>query len=212
MGGMTRYLPPRTGIGPVVDQALAGNTQHFFQVDMVREPNALAGQCRHMAVQLCEQTLALYKERWRAQVPISLQRILLQRFNVPQGIAYVIQVVLENTRANANSVRAIGQEGLDDITVLHHEIRLFGAKRFNDLVGLGCHVHEQRFFTGALVVVGVAQHDHRTGFDIAQVGVEQLEFSHHRRVTQGEQGGFELFAGGALGHDVEAWFLGCCTA
>ncbi|MCY1187822.1 hypothetical protein D9M73_288540 [compost metagenome] len=75
-------------------------------------------------------------------MPISLKRIPLQRFNVPQGIAYVIQVVLENARANADCGRAMTQEGLDDITVLHHEIRFFRAKRFNDLVGPGRHVHE----------------------------------------------------------------------
>ncbi|MNI52191.1 hypothetical protein D3C73_1069550 [compost metagenome] len=81
----------------------------------------------------------------------------------------------------------MAQEGLDGITVLHHEIRLFRTERFKHLVGSGRHVHEQGFFAGAPVVVRVAQHDHRAGFDVAQIGIEQFEFAHHRRVAQGEQ-------------------------
>ncbi|MNN11800.1 hypothetical protein D3C81_1247720 [compost metagenome] len=129
----------------------------------------------------------------------------MQRFHFTQGTANVIQIILENTRADANGARTEAQDCLDGIPMFHHEIRFCRAERFKYLVGPGCHIHEQRFFTSALKVIRVAQHDHRSGFDVAQIGIEQLEFAHHRRVTQGEQGGFELFTSGALGHDVEAW-------
>ena len=36
--------------------------------------------------------------------------------------------------------------------------------------------------------------------------IQRLEFAHHRRVAGGEEGGFEGFAGGAFGDDVEAGF------
>ena len=200
---MPRYLPRWAGISPMVDQALTGDTQHFFQIDVLGKSYALAGQCCHMAVQLSEQTLALCKKSRRAQVPISLERRLLQHFNIPQSTAYVIQIALENARADTDSARAIAQEGLDYIPVLHHEIRFLRAKRFKHLVGPGCHIHEQRFFTAALVVIGIAEHDHRAGLGVPQIGIEQFEFAHYRRVAQGEQRGLELFAGGALGHDVK---------
>ncbi|MNN02807.1 hypothetical protein D3C81_1154770 [compost metagenome] len=67
--------------------------------------------------------------------------------------------------------------------------------------------HQQRFFTRTLHVVRIAQHNHRPSLDVTQIGIEQLEFAHHRRVAQGEQRGLKFFARGALGHDVEAWLL-----
>ena len=38
MGGVTWNLPPGTGIDRVVDQALAGNTQHFFKLMWCGKP------------------------------------------------------------------------------------------------------------------------------------------------------------------------------
>ncbi|MNX99323.1 hypothetical protein D3C86_1317650 [compost metagenome] len=128
----------------------------------------------------------------------------MQRFDFFQGFADVIQIIFENTRADTNGVRAEAQDSLDGIPVLHHEIRFFRAKRFKHLIGPGCHIHKQRFFTGALVVIGIAQHDQRAGFDVAQVGIEQFEFAHHCRVAKSEKRGLKLFAGGALRNDVEA--------
>ncbi|MNP19284.1 hypothetical protein D3C76_1118050 [compost metagenome] len=66
----------------------------------------------------------------------------MKRFDVTQSFTDVIQIVFENARTDADCGRAIAQESLDSITVLHHEVSFFMAECFKYLVGPGRHVHE----------------------------------------------------------------------
>ncbi|MNP24826.1 hypothetical protein D3C76_1176060 [compost metagenome] len=113
-------------------------------------------------------------------------------------------MLLHYRRADAENDRSIAGKTGDFGTVAKHELRFFGRQGVERCLDLLCGLHQLRFLIGAGSVVRIAQHDHRTGFEIASIRVERLELAHSGVLARREKSGLQLFAGHAVGENVKA--------
>ena len=95
----------------------------------------------------------------------------------------------------------------DFSSVAKAKIGLLRCQGIKGRLDLSSGLHQLRLLVGTGSVVRIAEHDHRTRFDLPHTRVERLKLAHHSPITHREKRGLQCFTGHAFGYHIEAWLL-----
>ncbi|MNY53444.1 hypothetical protein D3C86_1892030 [compost metagenome] len=126
-----------------------------------------ASGVQQVGIQLRKQALALGEERWRSQVAMLAIIVLMQALDVLKDVSQAGEVFFHYHRANAKPSRDWARITGDFSRVAKHEIGFLRCQGIKVSLDLLSSLHQQRFLIGAGGVVRIAQHDHRTCFEVA---------------------------------------------
>ena len=73
MSGITRNLSRSSRLGPLVNQAAAGDAQCASQIRVVRKSDVFTNHAVEVQIEFSKQLFTLGEKRCRAQVPVYLK-------------------------------------------------------------------------------------------------------------------------------------------
>ncbi|MNL21496.1 hypothetical protein D3C87_1427890 [compost metagenome] len=90
-----------TRLSPAMDEAFAGDAQDAFQIGMIRKTNTLFCQGGELGIQLRQQAFTFGIELGNVKMPLGLEGLCVQRFDVTKDEFHAVQILGEHGQARA---------------------------------------------------------------------------------------------------------------